>query len=108
MRSPRIWTRSNLNTFAKSCRAGNTCCAGQGRTSSLTGPSPHAINLRTHCTGRSFITVGRRGKLHLRIGERLEALYAGHENEVAAELAEHFEEASDWTRAVKYLRLAAD
>ena len=51
---------------------------------------------------------GRRAKLHLRIGERLEALYAGHENEVAAELAEHFEEASDWTRAVKYLRLAAD
>src|SRR6202140_224121 len=51
---------------------------------------------------------GRRAKLHLRIGERLEALYAGHENKVAAEPAEHFEEASDWARAVKYLCLAAD
>ena len=51
---------------------------------------------------------GRRAKLHRRIGERLEALYAGHENEVAAELAEHFEEASDWPRAVNCLRLAAD
>jgi len=50
---------------------------------------------------------GRRAKLHLRVGERLEQLYAKHENEVAAELAEHFEEASDWKRAVKYLRSAA-
>jgi DNA-binding winged helix-turn-helix (wHTH) protein/tetratricopeptide (TPR) repeat protein len=51
---------------------------------------------------------GRRAKLHLRIGERLEAIYAKHENEVATELAEHFEQGSDWTRAVKYLRVAAD
>ena len=51
---------------------------------------------------------GRRAKLHLRIAERLEALYAGRESEVAAELAEHFEEASDWPRAVRYLGLAAD
>jgi len=51
---------------------------------------------------------GRRAKLHLRIGEWLEALYAGHENEVAAELAEHFEEASDWPRAIRYLRLLAE
>jgi DNA-binding winged helix-turn-helix (wHTH) protein len=54
------------------------------------------------------LAPGRRAKLHLRIGERLEQLFSQHENAVAAELAEHFEEASDWRRAVKYLRLAAD
>jgi len=51
---------------------------------------------------------GRRLKLHLRIGERLEELFSNHHGEVAAELAEHFEQASDWPRAVKYLRLAAN
>jgi tetratricopeptide (TPR) repeat protein len=54
------------------------------------------------------LSPGRRAKLHLLTGERLEALYTGRENEAAAELAEHFEEASDWSRAVKYLLLAAD
>jgi DNA-binding winged helix-turn-helix (wHTH) protein len=49
----------------------------------------------------------RRARLHLRIGERLEELYSKHQDVIAAELAEHFEQASDWTRAVRYLRLAA-
>jgi DNA-binding winged helix-turn-helix (wHTH) protein/tetratricopeptide (TPR) repeat protein len=53
-------------------------------------------------------TPGRRAKLHLRIGERLEELFAKHESEVAAELAGHFEQGGDWQRAIKYLRLAAD
>jgi DNA-binding winged helix-turn-helix (wHTH) protein/tetratricopeptide (TPR) repeat protein len=53
-------------------------------------------------------TPGRRAKLHLRIGERLEELLAKHESEVAAELAGHFEQGGDWQRAIKYLRLAAD
>ena len=53
-------------------------------------------------------TPGRRAKLHLRIGERLEKLFAKHESEVAAELAGHFEQGGDWQRAVRYLRLAAD
>jgi len=51
---------------------------------------------------------GRRAKLHLSIGLRLEEIYAGNESAVAAELADHFEHASDWPRTVKYLRLAAD
>jgi len=51
---------------------------------------------------------GRRAKVHLLIGGRLEALYANHEIEIAAQLAEHFEKALDWPRAVKYMRLAAD
>jgi tetratricopeptide (TPR) repeat protein len=50
---------------------------------------------------------GRRAKAHRLIGERLEALYSGRVEEIAAELAHHFEEASDWVRTVKYLRLAA-
>src|SRR6202140_4396247 len=54
------------------------------------------------------LAPGHRAKLHLRIAERLEELFSRHENEVAAELAEHFEQASDWPRAVKYLRLAAN
>ena len=53
-------------------------------------------------------TPGRRAKLHLRIGERLEELFSKHEREVAAELAGHFEQGGDWQRAIQYLRLAAD
>jgi len=53
-------------------------------------------------------TPGRRAKLHVRVGTRLEELFAGQESERAAELAGHFEQGGDWPRAVKYLRLAAD
>ena len=54
------------------------------------------------------LVPGRRAKLHLRVGERLETLFRGRTNEVAAELGQHFEEGSDWSRAVKYLRLSAE
>ena len=50
----------------------------------------------------------RRARLHLRIGERLEALSSESLSDVASELADHFEQGSDWSRAIKYLRLAAD
>jgi tetratricopeptide (TPR) repeat protein len=50
----------------------------------------------------------RRARLHLRIGERLEALAGDDRSTIASELADHFEQGSDWTRTVKYLRLAAD
>src|SRR5260370_26852904 len=46
--------------------------------------------------------------LHRRIGERLEALFAERLSDVAPELALHFEEGSDWSRAVRYLRLMAE
>ncbi len=52
-------------------------------------------------------STGRRANLHKCIGARLEELYAGHENEIAAELAHHFEQAAEWALAAKYLRLAA-
>ena len=48
-----------------------------------------------------------RAMLHRRLGERLEVIHAAHVNDVASELAYHFEHGSDWPRAVTYLRLAA-
>jgi DNA-binding winged helix-turn-helix (wHTH) protein len=53
-------------------------------------------------------TPGRRAKIHLHVGERLEALYAQRAGEVAPELAQHFEQGGDWVRAIKYLLHAAD
>jgi predicted ATPase/DNA-binding winged helix-turn-helix (wHTH) protein len=51
---------------------------------------------------------GRRARLHRSIGERLRGLYSQRLDEVAAELAYHFEAGADWARAVEYLRRAAD
>jgi DNA-binding winged helix-turn-helix (wHTH) protein/tetratricopeptide (TPR) repeat protein len=51
---------------------------------------------------------GSRAKLHQHIGERLEELFSERVGEVAAELAHHFEESCDWSRAVKYLWLVAE
>jgi DNA-binding winged helix-turn-helix (wHTH) protein/tetratricopeptide (TPR) repeat protein len=51
---------------------------------------------------------GRRAARHQLIGNQLESLYQGRLEEVAAELAVHFEHASDWNRAVAYLRIAAE
>jgi len=51
---------------------------------------------------------GRRAVRHQRIGEQLEYLFEGHTEEIAAELALHFEHAADWCRAVKYSRQAAE
>jgi DNA-binding winged helix-turn-helix (wHTH) protein/tetratricopeptide (TPR) repeat protein len=50
----------------------------------------------------------RRTRTHRQIGERLERLYAGQENTIASELAEHFELSNDWPGALKYLCLAAE
>jgi len=52
---------------------------------------------------------GRKIKLHLRIGELLEAHYAGDSGQVpAARLAYQFEQASDSVRATKYLESASN
>jgi DNA-binding winged helix-turn-helix (wHTH) protein len=50
----------------------------------------------------------RRARIHLRVGERLDALYAQRPGDAARELAQHFEQGGDWLRAIKYLQLAAD
>src|SRR5579864_6280971 len=54
------------------------------------------------------LASGRRAKLHQRIGEQMETLFSDRLSEAAPELARHFEHASDWQRAVKYLRIAAE
>ena len=46
-------------------------------------------------------------RLHRRLGEELERLWAGNPTDVAAELARHFQEGRDYPRAVRYLQLAA-
>jgi len=50
----------------------------------------------------------RQLELHLRLGERLEAAYGARAPEVAAELARHFVLGHDHSRAVQYLRQAAE
>jgi DNA-binding winged helix-turn-helix (wHTH) protein len=51
---------------------------------------------------------GRRSTRHRLIAQQLESLYEGRTEDVAAELALHFEHAADWERAVKYLRVSAE
>lgn len=53
------------------------------------------------------VTVGRRMRLHQRIGERGELAYGTQVSEIAAELAVHFEHGRDCRRAVHYRDQAA-
>ena len=50
----------------------------------------------------------RRTRVHLLVGERLEAFHAQRRSEAAAELAHHFEQGGDWLQAIRYLMLAAN
>ena len=54
------------------------------------------------------LALRRAARLHQRIGEEMETLFSDRLSEAAPELAYHFEQASDWQRAVKYLRVAAE
>ena len=54
------------------------------------------------------LSASRRTRLHQRIGEREEVGYGLHVNEIAAELAMHFERGQDFPRAVHYLQLAGE
>lgn len=54
------------------------------------------------------LTPGQRLQLHRRIGERKEAGYGEQVDEIASELAAHFEEGRDYVRAVGYLQQAAE
>jgi hypothetical protein len=60
---------------------------------------PHAIAERVH--------AGWRLRLHQRVGEWLEHTYGAQATGIAGSLAWHFEEASDYQRAIRYLVLAA-
>jgi predicted ATPase/DNA-binding winged helix-turn-helix (wHTH) protein len=50
----------------------------------------------------------RRGRRHLRVAEKLLQLFAGREQDVASELALHFEAAGDWLRAAQALMASAE
>jgi DNA-binding winged helix-turn-helix (wHTH) protein/tetratricopeptide (TPR) repeat protein len=54
------------------------------------------------------IGVARRAQWHQRIGERLEAAHGERADDIATELAVHFERGRDMRRAVRYLRLAGE
>lgn len=49
----------------------------------------------------------RRARRHLRVAEKLLRLFAGREQDVASELATHFEAAADWVRAADALMTSA-
>jgi hypothetical protein len=53
------------------------------------------------------LSPARRLRLHRTVGDWLESLYQGRLNEVAPELALHFQESHDVERAIRYLRLVA-
>jgi predicted ATPase len=53
------------------------------------------------------VPAGRRVQLHRRIGRRLEAAFASRIEDIAAELAAHFERGREYEQAVPYLELEA-
>ena len=65
----------------------------------------HAL-YREVCYGRQ--ALGRRATLHRRLGAHLEGLFATQLEDVAAELAHHFEAGAESARAIQYLQLTAD
>ena len=50
----------------------------------------------------------RRAQIHRRVGTSVESIYGNRVSEIAAELAVHFEQGKDASRAVRYLLLAAE
>ena len=53
------------------------------------------------------LTAARRSALHQRIGERQQAAYGERANEIASELARHFEQGRNFERALSYREQAA-
>ncbi len=53
------------------------------------------------------LSPARRARCHQRVGRRGEELYGARAGEIAGELAQHFEESRDFSRAVHHLRRAA-
>jgi DNA-binding winged helix-turn-helix (wHTH) protein len=51
---------------------------------------------------------GRRAKLHRSVAERLEVLFSDQLDNLAPELALHYEQGTDWVRAVRYLGMMAE
>ena len=49
----------------------------------------------------------RRSQIHQRIAEREVVIYGDRASEIATELAMHFEQGRDWSRALQYMIQAA-
>ncbi len=70
-------------------------------------PSYHFVHsLHQEVLYRS-LPAARRLRLHRRVAERIERDYGEHVGPVASELGEHFEQAREYPKAIRYLRLAA-
>jgi len=69
--------------------------------------SQSAFYVFTHGLYREVLykrqSSSRRARRHLRVAEKLLQLFAGREQDVASELAVHFEAAGDWIRAAEAL-----
>jgi predicted ATPase len=61
-----------------------------------------------HSLAYERLPLARRRQLHQRIGEWKETSYDGRANEIAAELAVHFEQGWDYLRTVRYRKQAAE
>jgi tetratricopeptide (TPR) repeat protein len=56
----------------------------------------------------SDLTPGRRARLHAKVGEAIEAIYADDLGRHVSQLARHFAAADRWVAAVRYSELAAE
>jgi DNA-binding winged helix-turn-helix (wHTH) protein/predicted ATPase len=65
----------------------------------------HALH-RRGLYGR--LAPARRARLHRRLGEAQEAAWGDRSDEIAAELALHFDRGGDAARAIRFLRVAAE
>ena len=54
------------------------------------------------------LLIRQRGHLHRAVGEAIEELYAERLTDHIGELAHHFMQGEEWTKALKYSRLAGD
>ncbi|PWU06032.1 MAG: hypothetical protein C5B51_13140 [Terriglobia bacterium] len=74
------------------------------------GESPGYSFLHALCRDALYrrIPIGRRSRLHGQLGRAEERLYASDPKRVATQLAGHFEFTGERSRAIHYLRLAAE
>src|SRR5262249_37363885 len=107
----RTWRRTTLTPSVPRWRGGSSWCARRTCSCSQTGAYPSATALSMRCTARSSIwrqAPGHRATLRQRLGAHLEGRFAPQLQDVASELAYHFEAGAVWARAVTYLRVVAE
>ena len=71
-------------------------------------PRRHFIHILYRDVPYRLIPLIRRSQIHQRIAERGVEVYGDRANEIAAELAMHFEQSRDWPRALEHLLQAAE